>query len=385
MERTPQNSPRPYYREMTALGARLGLLVYAFAPRDVDWQRGVVRGFRALHPHGSWDRGPFPLPSVLYDQTKSRALAALPACVELKRRLARRGTIMLGPGFLSKSQVSTLLREAPELQEHLPETSPATPRNVAALLGRHPTVFIKHARGTLGFNVVRVRRLSGGGYLWEVARGYRRTTRLRLPTSASLSRRVAIAASRGGWLAQQGIDLCKYQGRAADIRLLMQKDERGKWQLTVGFAKVAAPGQVVTNIGAGGSLHRLDDLLRHAARRHGWQADAAELTERLLAVGLLTAKALDRAIGPLAELGIDLGLDAHGKVWLIEANGKYSRAVFSRATRQQSIRRVLGYSRFLYLQRRQSGRGQQAGRSSEGDTANTADLAQVVELVGTAE
>ncbi|MHB9145481.1 MAG: YheC/YheD family endospore coat-associated protein [Symbiobacteriia bacterium] len=351
MERTPQNTPRPHYREMTALGAQQGLLVYAFAPRDIDWQRGTVRGFRALQPHGVWRRGPFPLPTIVYDQTKSRSLAGGESCRAAKARLVQRGAVLLGPGFLSKGQVSAILRHVPSLQQYLPETLPATSANVLGLLRRHPSVYVKHANGTLGFNVVRISRGPQGGFLWEAARGYRHTVRLRLAGGLSLGRRLAFAR-RGGWLVQQGIGLCLYHGRPADIRLLLQKDGDGRWQVTTAFAKVAAPGQVVTNIGAGGSLARLDDVLRQANQRHGWDSSLAELRQRLFRVGLLTAQALDEALGPLAELGIDVGLDAQGHAWLIEANGKYSRKVFSHSVRQLTIRRVFAYSQFLHGLRR---------------------------------
>ncbi len=351
MERTPQNTPKTHYREMTFLGYRMGLLVYAFAPRDVDWKRGVVYGFRALRPHGAWQRGPYPLPTVLYDQTKSRVLARSASCRSLKTRLAARGTTMLGPGFLTKNQVGSVLRRVPDLESHLPETLPATALNVRNLLRRYPSVYVKHAGGTLGWGVVKVSRAPGGGYRWEAAKGFRRTARLHLRSSDSLARRLRLTTRRGTWLAQQGLDLCRYGGRPADIRLLVQKDGHGDWQVTVGFAKVAGRGQVVTNIGAGGSLHRLDDLLRHAARHHGWDAKPPELRNQLTQVAFDVARALDRAIGPLAELGLDLALDAKAQVWLIEANGKYSRAVFSRAVRHLSIQRVFAYTRHLHEQK----------------------------------
>lgn len=347
MERTPENTPRPHFREMTALGSRQGLLVYAFAPQDVDWKRGLVHGFRALAPHGAWHRGPYPLPSILYDQTKSRRLARSLSSQSLRRRLAQQGTVILGPGFLTKNQVMAVLRRVPALAPHLPETLPASPRNVQALLRRFPMVYIKHAGGTLGFGVVRISRHPPGGYRWETARGFRRTVRLRLPSAAALQRHLLRTTRHGTWLAQQGVDLARYRGRPADIRLLVQKDGRGEWQVTTAFAKVAAPGQVVTNIGAGGSLRRLDELLHHALQRHRWNSTPAELEDRLREVSVLVAKALDRDLGPLAELGIDLGLDTSGHVWLIEANGKYSRAVFGRATRHLTIQRVFSFARFL--------------------------------------
>lgn len=336
---------------MTYLGFRMGLLVYAFAPRDVDWKRGVVHGFRALRPHGAWQRGPYPLPTVLYDQTKSRALARSPSCRSLKARLEARGAIMLGPGFLTKNQVGAILRQVPDLEAHLPETLPATPLNVRSLLRRYAAVYVKHAGGTLGWGVVRISR-SHGGYRWEAARGFRRTARLHLSSSESLARRLQRTTRSGTWLAQQGLDLCRYGGHPADIRMLVQKDGQGEWQVTVSFAKVAGPGQVVTNIGAGGRLRRLEELLRHTARHHGWDATPAELKERLTKVAFRVARALDRGIGPLAELGLDLALDTKGQVWLIEANGKYSRAVFSNAVRHTSIERVFAYSRHLYEQKK---------------------------------
>jgi len=53
---------------------------------------------------------------------------------------------------------------------------------------------------------------------------------------------------------------------------------------------------------------------------------------------------------PLGEIGLDLGVDRRGRVWLIEVNAKPFRKVFDAGPKRRvflSFRRPMAYARYL--------------------------------------
>ena len=76
-----------------------------------------------------------------------------------------------------------------------------------------------------------------------------------------------------------------------------------------------------------------------------------EIMETIRFVSLEAARALETAIGPAGEMGVDIGVDREGRVWFIEANLKPGRQVFrllhQNKTRFMTVVKPLLYARYL--------------------------------------
>jgi hypothetical protein len=129
------------------------------------------------------------------------------------------------------------------------------------------------------------------------------------------------------------LDLAKVQGRAADVRALVQRDRAGKWQLTGAGVRIGGGG-VVSNLHAGGSAARLDVLVPRAERK----TRLAKLATDIENLTLRVAQTLSRN-NLLGELGVDLGVDQNGRLWIIEVNRWPGRATFKRAGLTEAWRR----------------------------------------------
>src|SRR5690606_2354057 len=122
---------------------------------------------------------------------------------------------------------------------------------------------------------------------------------------------------------QQGIRLLAVGGRPADFRALVQRNGKGEWALISVVARIAGRNQFVSNVARGGTMMQAKPALAKSNLSTG--------TQRLALAGLRRtaldiAKGIERQIhGHFAELGIDLAVDIHGKVWLIEVNSKPSK------------------------------------------------------------
>ncbi|MDA8234749.1 MAG: hypothetical protein M0Z31_08140 [Clostridia bacterium] len=89
----------------------------------------------------------------------------------------------------------------------------------------------------------------------------------------------------------------------------------------------------------------VQEALAEAARQAGLTEEV--VAERIKQLVFAVARALDEKLGPFGELGLDVGIDNEGQVWLIEVNSKYSRHVFPKEIRTISILRNLEYACWL--------------------------------------
>ena len=148
------------------------------------------------------------------------------------------------------------------------------------------------------------------------------------------------------YLVQQGLDLLRLEKeRPVDIRVSVQKSGDGEWSISGMVAKVGTPKAVATNVAVGGCSRPIKSLLSEAGFSPSLILSSVE------EVSLLTARTLGNRIPGLADLGLDIGVDRFGKVWLIEANGRDLRITFLQAGEremwEQTFRRPMEYAGYL--------------------------------------
>ena len=90
-----------------------------------------------------------------------------------------------------------------------------------------------------------------------------------------------------------------------------------------------------------------DELLKHL---FGQQREL--ISRRIGDAAIRLAAAIEEANrAPLGELGLDMGIDTHGQVWMFEANSKPGRSIFkhSRLKEADAFSRnlIVDYSRYL--------------------------------------
>ncbi|MNG25160.1 Endospore coat-associated protein YheD [compost metagenome] len=75
------------------------------------------------------------------------------------------------------------------------------------------------------------------------------------------------------------------------------------------------------------------------------------LTETIAMLSQRIPTVLESYHGRLAELGIDLGIDTRGRVWILEVNSKPGRTIFARLhnerARKKSMANPIHYAGFL--------------------------------------
>lgn len=309
--------PEHLYAHLADEGARQGTLVCLFNPGAVDWRLGRVSGWVKTTVKGRWERKVLPLPHVVYNRISRRDVEGSRACRRALARLAQAAPLF-NPRYLDKGEVQQALESSP-VAPHVPPTWIV--RDVDELMeriGGLPAAFIKPVRGSLGEGIARV-ECRGKSYIWV------QNPPLSAGSTAPVSRRISRAqlkktlrrlAATSALVLQQAVELPRWRGLPFDLRLLVQKDEAGGWQLTGAAGRAAAPGALTTHTVRGG--------LRVPYTRLAREASAPLPTlEALEEVCRPAADAIQQAVGEECfEFSFDVAVSESGDPWILEANAK---------------------------------------------------------------
>lgn len=347
---TPFGPHELYFRCLSSFGRPLGVTTYIFSARDVEWDQKFVRGFQWSRKGRlrGWRQEKFPIPDVVFDRLLSRRAEWQPRNQLVRKRFAAMpGVTYFNPGFFDKWLVHHRLAQQPELAPYLPATERfESPAQFRAFLRRYPVVFLKPTGGSLGLGIISVRR-RGERYDCSISSRVGNLRRHFVGFGA-MARWLARYMGKREYLMQQGIPLARWAGRPVDFRIIMQKDTGGRWEMTKGFARIAAPGSVTSNLSGGGTAKKIGTMLRAMFGRRRGRA----LTQGMLeAVRTLTPVIEQQIPGTIGELGLDLCVDRRGRLWILEVNSKPFLQVTPGSGTPQAIRlsvvRPLRWSRFV--------------------------------------
>lgn len=139
-------------------------------------------------------------------------------------------------------------------------------------------------------------------------------------------------------IVQQGIHLAKIGDRPIDIRVMMIRDTKLKWQYAGMVAKVAGEHSIMTNVNRGkGYVIKVEEALRQSLGVEGEAAN--KIMDEMIQLAyhcnqVYSGKAYDWRIG------YDIGVDEMGKVWLIEANRMPSHSLFRKLEDKTMYRNI---------------------------------------------
>lgn len=301
-------------------GAELGIRVILFDIAAVNFKERRVTGYES-NGKGGYKRVKVPMPKVVHNRTMYSSNSTGP---RLLKRLERQGVYVFNPLIdRDKYRMHKLLYKNDALHKYLPETERFRQERYkwfASQLESHGEVFIKPRLGSLGAGIARVSRIRKGVYRYESG-----------STSVKASlRRVWRLARRGrqyGYLLQMGIPLAEIRGHRYDLRVPVQRDERGEWQVPGMAAKRAENHPFLTNIARGGSAL----TVREAFRQSLEGVSAAALMGEIKNLALTVARTLSQHYPRLADIGLDVGVDRNGRPYLIEVNRRDLRIILAQA------------------------------------------------------
>ncbi|TCZ75324.1 YheC/YheD family protein [Paenibacillus albiflavus] len=334
-----------FFRKLSVYSGKEGLQIALFTPQDVDDHKSEIRALFYDKTLKKWVRKRTPIPTLIYDRCRYHGKATYQMLSKFRRTHPNLNYI--AKPLANKWSIHNVLSGHARIASSIPETHPYSSALLEKMLKKYRSIYLKPRNGTGGRGIIRVSYLEDGTY--QIQGRYKNrqifnAERVQLKQLPSKLRKHYV---NDQYIMQQGIASLLVNGRVCDFRLLIQKNGEGKWDVTGCAGRIGPTRSITSNLHGGGKAITIGSLLQQKFTK----SQMSTIKENMYDLSTIIANALEDHYGSLCELGIDLAVDPHGDVWLLEVNPKPSREVFKRIGEQNTyltaITRPLEYASWL--------------------------------------
>ena len=281
-----------------------------FKPSNIDFETKTVTGF--TKEINGYKLQTISLPTVIFRRTyysKSYQLPILKLCNEgyeiyNLRRFKHK-----------KYEDYNILKENPKLNLHLPDTKQASVETIKDMMGKYKELMIKPNGGSVGQGIMKLEYVGEHWSLYYKEKRNKERVWTQINFKENLPDFLIEKISKKPYIVQERIHLATVRGAPFDMRVSVQKNARGRWQVSGIIAKLAGENQFLTNIHQGGTAYTLDKLLKNHPTLL-----ADEVKKSISDFSLKAAKYIESQFPKLADLGFDIGINKEGFPYFIELN-----------------------------------------------------------------
>jgi YheC/D like ATP-grasp len=232
------------------------------------------------------------------------------------------------------------LSQRAELRPYLPELHWYTAQRALIMLDSHSSIFMKPDRGSGGSGIVKINKKGGGTY--QIRIGHKR----KKVGLSSLRRFLnGYQSPPKTYVVQRGIELARYNGNVFDVRVYLQKP-KSVWEVSGLVARVAPRKSYITNYHKGGKAKVLEKVLLPLFAGNYFNVDNC-ITE-LKQLSLTIAEELNKIFPDIRELGVDLGVESSGRIWIIEANTRPKHILFTKLPDKSMLDQIRRNKKLIY-------------------------------------
>ncbi|MDP4179643.1 MAG: YheC/YheD family protein [Bacillota bacterium] len=299
--------------------AELNGAIVVFALDKVNTSSGLIEGYCYNPVFNSWQRGIFPYPSSIYrtiglnQQWKNHFHSVLGDCV-------------FNNHYFNKWEMYKWLHSNIDINPHLPYTILyQAPDNALDMLERFGEIYIKPIKGLKGHGVIQASRDSD--IVNFRFRSGKQNHSLKLDSIDKISDYLQIHFRNKKYIVQQSIEVMKYGGSVWDFRCMLLKDNSGMWKCNAIFGRCGEEDSIVSNISSGGRVLSAEDLLRDAMLLS--DQNVIDIKNKMESLAIKVCAELDKCGINSGILGLDIAVDVHGHLWIIEINNRDPCAVYA--------------------------------------------------------
>ncbi len=312
-----------------------------FSLEDILWEHRQVKGWMLQEDalDEKWVSRILPIPTVIYD--RCFGASGKTDGYELRSRLADipEVTVFNAMPKLRKWETYEILRTYSDIRDCLPKTMPhSDPEKLKKLLRKPGRVYLKPDGLSKGTGIYTIGCSPSGGFTIR-HRGPKANEVFKIDSLKKLDELFEPYFERGGgYIIQEEIPLARYKGRKFDMRVLCQKDINGTWIIGGIAVRVAAPRSIITSPRSGGRVVSLPQALKTVFNQD--EDVPGGIASKITNTAFRICRIIEQHYGCCGELGLDMGIDAQGKVWVIEVNAKPLKVSLKRLLDQNLIQQV---------------------------------------------
>ena len=292
-------------------------LIYVFSLRNLNSKGKYINGYipeREENNKWIWHKCCLPMPDAICNRMAAAASSPAYSKIKLIEEIVPDIKIINRITKISKWKIAEILQKDSVTRKYIPETHFLRgSEDIIAMLKKYPVIYLKPVRRSLGLGIIKMEKNTEGNYT-----AFYNVNRVNLKIDGDVNwilAKLSEVMGKRGYIVQQGIPVALYKGKVFDLRVTIQKNGTGEWSFTRWAARVGAPGNIVSNVAAGGKGVSAEKVL---GENFGGRIQA--IKDEVKRAGLVIAEALDRRLNDIGDLGLDIGIDMDGKIYLFEVN-----------------------------------------------------------------
>lgn len=282
--------------------------IFRFQIEDFDFNKRKVKGELFEKKSGEWKKDIFPFPDAIFVQSHADRDI-------LKQFESVIGHKVFNNYNFDKWQGFELLAGNPKLREVLPETLPLKSRiDLQGFLGMHKDIFLKPINGHSSRRIVRVTEKKNGSIDVSFLK-FKKMRRQSFESFDTFWDWFSVEFFNSDYIIQKSIETIQFGGHSTDIRINMNKDRQGKWTVSALLFRIATnSSHIIPDVSA---AFTPDDLTKKfPKKKKKWK----KMKKAVVKLGFQICSAIEKAGYHMGNLGIDLGLDENGQLWIFEVN-----------------------------------------------------------------
>jgi glutathione synthase/RimK-type ligase-like ATP-grasp enzyme len=314
-------SEHTYFTEMAKRAGTYGMECFRFLPTSIDPITHMVKGKKFNPLSLLWEDSESPLPALLYDRCFYGDDGHSKQCMPIVSWLKSRNDItFLGYGLPNKLELYESLKNS-ILSPYLPYSQFVSDEEIVLTeLFKHKKLILKPINGSQGYGIYYVKKQTKN-YHVKTEKQKKIISRI-FPNEKKLLQWLKPLIQQRKYLVQPYLELSNNELQPFDIRILLQKDENGRWAERGKGIRTGITGGLLSNLSAGGTVSDFDSwvfTLPPATKDYIYQELEYIITNM--------TKVLEKMFMPLFEIGLDIGYAKNGSLWILDVNSKPGRKV----------------------------------------------------------
>lgn len=329
------------YIDIIKTGISHGVFVYVFTAESVDILDEKVKAYIYLPKEKKWIKKMMPLPDVVYNRIPYHQDEKKSSVINIMHYFQIKRIPFFNSYFFNKWSLHEWLEQSSDFKNFIPRTEAFSNENLQSQLSQNKIVYLKPVHGKAGIGFFKI-VVNNNSYLLKYQNDKGTYTKW-LVDYSELWKLVSNIINDQKYIIQTGVDLLTYNGRPFDVRVLLQKDQNGEWDLTGVGIRVAGEKSITTHVPRGGYIASLDNVFSHSFDHRTNLKMKNNISELVVKIAKYIEQKSDYSLG---EMSMDLGIDKKGQIWFFEANSK-PMEFDEQHIRKLSLTKLINYFKYL--------------------------------------
>lgn len=343
----PPFSESSFFYQLTVEGKKLDLDVIVFSPKEIDWKKRTVSAW-VVDAKKKWQKSVFPVPKMIYDRcyypNQSHYVEYKPAVILIEKDPHIQ---FLGRALGGKLKTYDILKSYKEIWPFLPTTLRYLHvEDALDFLDEEGAILLKPNGGSHGRGIVAVEK-SENKYKLRGRLANNKPFQYAIQSKETLKRWLKAFVGETRYIMQPFLELNTVNNEPFDIRILVQKNEKREWETTGLAVRIGNSDTITSNLHGGGHATTFHPFIKQNYPENAFST----ITNQIKKISTLVPKLIEENHGPLLELGLDIGIDRQGSVWILEVNSKPGRSIFiqtgEKEIRRRSVQLPVSYAHTL--------------------------------------